>query len=73
MYAVEFETCIKDSIIKLPNEYKELDGKNVKIIILENSKAIEEVDDTEQEYFEKLISNMSEDDKKIASKEIVDI
>ena len=73
MYAVEFETCIEDSVIKLPKKYKELDGENVKIIILKDSKAIEEVDDKEQEYYERVLSNMSEDDKKIVSKEIVDI
>ncbi len=73
MYAVEFETCIEDSMIKLPEEYKSLDGKNVKIIVLEENSGIKDVDNKEQEYFEKLISSMSEDDRKVSSKEIVSL
>ena len=73
MYAVEFETCIEDSMIKLPEEYKNLDGKNVKIIVLEDKQSINEVDDKEQEYFEKLLSKMSDDDKQVASKEMISL
>ena len=34
MYAIEFESDIKDGVIKLPNQYQELNSKHVKIIAL---------------------------------------
>ena len=34
MYAIEFEADVQNGMIKIPNEYKNLDSKHLKIIAL---------------------------------------
>ena len=34
MYAIEFEADIQNGVIKIPSQYKELDSKHVKVIVL---------------------------------------
>ncbi len=67
MYAVEFRAVIKDNTIDIPQNLQDLNGQNVRIIILKDN--IESVDDKEQAYYENLINNMSQEDKEISSKE----
>ena len=63
MKAVEFEIDIRDSIIKLPNEYKELDGRRVRVIILDEGEPTQKKDEKDEE-FEKFLSTLSDDPKK---------
>jgi|GEM_PF-1515502 len=37
MYAIEFETDVFNSTIQIPIEYKELEAKHIKVIIVEIS------------------------------------
>lgn len=34
MYAIEFEADVQDGLIKIPSQYKELESKQLKIIVL---------------------------------------
>jgi hypothetical protein len=34
MYAIEFEADVKDGMIKIPSQYKELNSKHIKVIAL---------------------------------------
>ena len=50
---------------------KNLKNGFIKNFIIEDE--IESVDDKEQEFYENLINNLTEEDKKVSSKEIIEI
>jgi len=50
---------------------KNLKNGFIKNFIIEDE--IENVDDKEQEFYENLINNLTEEDKKVSSKEIIEI
>jgi len=50
-----------------------LPPNKVKYTIEKQTQNIEEVSDEEQHYYEKLLSNMSAEDKEVASKELFEI
>ena len=60
MYAVEFEAPIKDGVVRIPKEYKDLqDKRRVKLFIVYDDKDIEQVNTTK----EKKMSAISIDTK----------
>lgn len=52
MHAIEFQTHIKNGIIEVPEPYKEMEWKNVKVIIL-----AEEKRETSSDIIEELLNS----------------
>ena len=66
---IDIKDSVVDKIMYLLDNLK----SDVKIIRRTDTKAIESVSNEEQNYYESLLHNMSEDDKIVSSKESVQI
>jgi glutamine synthetase type III len=66
---IDVKDSVVDKIMYLLDNLK----ADVKIIRKTDTQLIEEVSDKEQNYYENVLHNMSEDDKIISSKESVEI
>ena len=66
---IDVKDSVVDKIMYLLDSLK----SDVKIINRVNTKPIESVSDGEQNYYENLLNNMSEDDKIVSSKESIQI
>jgi hypothetical protein len=70
MLSVQFNTHIKNGIMEIPPQYKDLNNHKVSVIILKNDdlqQNIKNVSEQEQLFYENLLKNMSADDKTISS------
>ncbi|RLA06045.1 MAG: hypothetical protein DRQ51_10500 [Gammaproteobacteria bacterium] len=70
MSSVQFNTHIKNGIMEIPPQYKDLNNHEVSVIILKNDdlqQNIKNVSEQEQAFYENLLKNMSADDKAISS------
>ena len=74
MYAVEFQAPIINNTITIPSHYcqKLNNNHNVKIILLASDN-IEDVSENEQNYYQDLLLNMSDDDKQISSQTTINL
>jgi glutamine synthetase type III len=66
---IDVKDSVVDKIMYLLDNLK----ADVKIIRKTDTQLIEEVSDKEQNYYENVLHNMSEDDKIVSSKESVEI
>jgi hypothetical protein len=66
---IDIKDSVVDKIMYLLDSLK----ADVKIIKKINLKQIESVSDEEQNYYESVLYNMSEDEKKVSSKESIQI